>query len=389
MSRNIYVWVVDDDPTIQLIIQQALTVRLKKQLIVNTMSSFSEAEQAIADGQPVDLVLLDNHLGDGLGINLLRELLSGQRASSLPVMMVSGDDDQDFLAECFAAGASDYIIKPFNVDLLIHKVSAMLNWKAAQDEITANKATLEMLLKEREHEEQTALEIYNYFLKKNQLIVSGIHSFHEPASAFSGDLLLSRKTPDGRIFVLLADATGHALAAAITLFPAAALFQDLVDSNASAQEVIFAINERLSRETPADRFIATILVEINSDSQQIRIWNGGLPEALVVDHQGKITEVASSDMALGILPSAIVKAQFTQFHFDDVAHLVVYSDGIIEQENQHNEAFGEEQLYQLSVLPAKDACHAIATAYEQHRGPRQNDDDASLHIIEIAQMRQL
>ncbi|WP_119395106.1 PP2C family protein-serine/threonine phosphatase [Salinibius halmophilus] len=384
--RSIHVWIVDDDPTIQLIIQQALTVRLSSLLETRAMASFNEAKRAIDEQKPVDLVLLDNHLGDGQGINLLPQLLSGNRASSLPVLMVSGDDDQDFLAECFNAGASDYIIKPFNVDLLIHKVKAMLGWKAAQDQIQANKATLEQLLLEREREEQMALTIYNHFVRKNQLVASGVYSFHLSASAFSGDLLLSRQSPDGRYFILLADATGHALAAAITLFPAAAMFQDLVHNNANAHDIIIAINDRLTRETPADRFIAAILLEIDPDEKMVSIWNGGLPDALVVTHDENIEQVESSDMALGILPSKVMQAKLTKYPLAKVDHIVVYSDGLNEQENSAGEPFGDDQILQLCTLSARVACDAIATAFNGHRKGRKNDDDASLYIIDIAEM---
>lgn len=387
-KRDICVWVVDDDPTVQLIIQQALTVRLSSLLTISTMTSFHQTQAAIAEQRPVDLVLLDNHLGDGQGINLLPQLLTGNHASSLPVLMVSGDDDQEFLAQCFAAGASDYIIKPFNVDLLIHKVKAMLGWKAAQDEIKANKSILEQLLAEREREEQMALTIYNHFVRKNQLIERGIYSFHLPASAFSGDLLLSRRSPDQRYFVLLADATGHALAAAITLFPAAALFQDLVANNASGRDIVLAINDRLSRETPADRFIATIVVEVDPHHNKVSVWNGGLPDALVVMHNEDIVPVASTDMALGILPSSTMQAQFTCFSKAQVDHIIVYTDGINEQENRHGESFGEDALMKHATLSAALACDAMTVAFNAHRGDRKNDDDASLYVIDIAELCQ-
>src|SRR5579863_7457853 len=75
------------------------------------------------DTNKPDLVLLDLMMPGMNGIDVLRKIRSDQRLSSLPVVMLSALDDDDWRARAEYAGASDYWIKgEFDVDELEEKV---------------------------------------------------------------------------------------------------------------------------------------------------------------------------------------------------------------------------------------------------------------------------
>ncbi len=73
-----------------------------------------------------DLLLLDMHLPDMNGIDLLRALQADVRTAGIPVVVVSADALAQQIAEAFAAGCSHYLTKPVSVSELLAVVDDLL-----------------------------------------------------------------------------------------------------------------------------------------------------------------------------------------------------------------------------------------------------------------------
>lgn len=82
----------------------------------------AEIRKHLASGR-IDLILLDVMLGDESGVEICARLREEQ---SVPIIMVSAlSADSDRMAG-YAVGADDYIAKPFNTDLLLARIRAVL-----------------------------------------------------------------------------------------------------------------------------------------------------------------------------------------------------------------------------------------------------------------------
>jgi DNA-binding response OmpR family regulator len=79
-------------------------------LQVQVASTGAKALIQIASGLP-DLLLLDVHLPDFDGLALLALLRAGGRSASLPVMILSNENDPIFIQRAFELGAADYLRK--------------------------------------------------------------------------------------------------------------------------------------------------------------------------------------------------------------------------------------------------------------------------------------
>ncbi len=79
-------------------------------LAVKVASTGAKALIVIGSERP-DLVLLDVHLPDFDGLALLALLRSGGRSASLPVMVLSNENDPIFIQRAFELGAVDYLRK--------------------------------------------------------------------------------------------------------------------------------------------------------------------------------------------------------------------------------------------------------------------------------------
>ncbi len=81
-----------------------------------------------------------------------------------------------------------------------------------------------------------------------------------PAEHFSGDIVAASRSPGGHFYALLADATGHGLAAAISVLPVLALFYRMTKLNRSVQEIVLELNQQLKESMPVGRFVAVTLI---------------------------------------------------------------------------------------------------------------------------------
>lgn len=80
--------------------------------------------KTIEKEQP-QLLLLDLWMPILSGDQILRQLRTGPLNQSLPVIVISASPDGEKIAR--EAGANDYLSKPFDIDVLIQKVTSLLN----------------------------------------------------------------------------------------------------------------------------------------------------------------------------------------------------------------------------------------------------------------------
>lgn len=110
---------VDDDPYLTDLLSYALT---REGHTVRLVHRGAEALRELALERP-DLVILDGNLPDITGFELCPQIRS---LYGLPVIMLTAHHaDEDVLAG-FANGADDYVSKPFNMQVLIYRVRAVL-----------------------------------------------------------------------------------------------------------------------------------------------------------------------------------------------------------------------------------------------------------------------
>lgn len=86
-----------------------------------------------------DLVLLDQQLPDGRGIDLIAPLL--ERDAALPVVMMTGQHDLELAIEAIKQGAADFIHKPIDVEALEVAVARLLRNRALAEEAPAAAAS--------------------------------------------------------------------------------------------------------------------------------------------------------------------------------------------------------------------------------------------------------
>lgn len=135
MTAKARILVADDEPHIRRILQFLLE---EEGFEVHMAEDGEEAWKAVASFQP-DLVLLDVMMPRMDGFAVLEIIRAGFETARLPVILLTAKGEEQDKVKGLAGGANDYIVKPFNHDELLLRVSNLL--EATRREREANPLT--------------------------------------------------------------------------------------------------------------------------------------------------------------------------------------------------------------------------------------------------------
>lgn len=73
-----------------------------------------------------DLVILDLMMPIKDGLTILKEIKSNPETSSIPVIMLTTNSEEDSILKALEAGANEYITKPFSTAVLLAKIKKII-----------------------------------------------------------------------------------------------------------------------------------------------------------------------------------------------------------------------------------------------------------------------
>ncbi|HTR17323.1 MAG TPA: response regulator transcription factor [Acetobacteraceae bacterium] len=115
--------IVDDDQTLRE--ELAAQLQVDGEFAVAEASAIAEAEEKIkAQGARFDALILDVTLPDGDGRDLCASLR--RQGLRMPIIMLTGSDDEADVVRGLDSGANDYIAKPFRLNELLARLRAQL-----------------------------------------------------------------------------------------------------------------------------------------------------------------------------------------------------------------------------------------------------------------------
>jgi adenylate cyclase len=128
-ARPGHILIVDDDPLNRRLLAKNLDSDGHRTMDVD--NGFA-ALTAIGTGQP-DLVLLDIQMPGLDGIEVLERIKTDPAMRHIPVIMISGIEDNESVVRCLEVGADDFLPKPFDPAILRARIGAGLNRKRLTD----------------------------------------------------------------------------------------------------------------------------------------------------------------------------------------------------------------------------------------------------------------
>lgn len=121
-EKKYFIVAVDDDDVILDMYKNGLI-----DFEIKTFDNPRKAKEYLfSDERKPDLILMDIMMPSLDGISFIREIRSNDKVSRIPVIAVSGLSDAATLNDALLFGATDYVIKPFDIIELSDKIKSII-----------------------------------------------------------------------------------------------------------------------------------------------------------------------------------------------------------------------------------------------------------------------
>lgn len=379
-QRPISVLLIEDDQGDALLVEE-LIADAGADITVYWAASMAIAEDKLTTNRP-DCVLLDLNLPDANGISAVDRI--AKRDASIPIVVLTGLNDEHFGMSAMASGAQDYLVKGLVEPETLHR-SLLYAMERKRAELTAvDLHTSQLRAQENARLERGLLPLPLLAENPGVDIVTQYRPSRENA-LLGGDFYDVVQTPDGTVHVMVGDVAGHgpdeaALGAALRIAWRALTFAGL-----RGNERMRRLEEILRAERAGTGIFATVL--------SVALWPDGLGfTAVRAGHPGMLLHGPNSvewleppaGPALGL---GAQKWPQNELELPEGHGLVLLTDGLFEGHAGIGEQrLGEEGLLELARsvagLPGPEFIDALIEGAERlaqsHGGI--SDDIAVLRV---------
>ena len=211
----------------------------------------------------------------------------------------------------------------------------------------------------------------------------GIH--FAPLDHLGGDYYDIAQPDSDHLGFLIADASGHSIAAAMVAILSHTAFAAIAPSTVSPGQVLTFMNDRL-QGLADERFVTAFYAVLNRRTRLLTYANAGHPYPFRQNvSTGQIQPLTARGFMLGIMPGEQYREKSTQLGEGD--RLCFYTDGLIETRNEIGEAFGDVRLAEClqtrTSSNAKQIMQQIIRSQNEFRGVQPLADDVTLVVVEF------
>lgn len=382
MNKVGKVLLLEDNASTRLIVSKALQIKGIEVILTSTLE---EARQCFGDNS-IKLFLLDVHLPDGMSDELIPQIR--QLYPMAPILLITAEYDSAHMARLFDAGVKDIIQKPIQPLLLSKKVQSFLDWSEVELALFRANENYHSIMQEKEQEEALAFFVYDHILHTHSSSIEGVDVATLSSGTFCGDILISAQSPNGSLIIMLGDATGHGMAAAITVYPMVVTFNAMVKKGLSLGAILRELSDKHSETVPSNRFFACILIEISLSKNTISIWNGGMPNVLTFDKNKQlIDKMPAQNMAIGILPTNDISTKFETIPLDSIEYISFFSDGLIENKLHQGKMLSFDDVYSIIAEYPSNPEDTIIRMHAMEADPTISHDDMTLCRLDLGLLR--
>ncbi len=219
-----------------------------------------------------------------------------------------------------------------------------IGWK-----LRGHRLEQERIERERvEQELRVAQRIQQASLPKEVPELEGweISPFYQPAREVGGDFYDFHLLSEDRLGLVVGDATGKGVPAALVMATTCGMLQLAAQSSevSSPGEVLERVNEALLVRIPSNMFVTCFYAILAPESASLRYANAGhdLP---YLHRNSTAKELRARGMPLGIMPGTFYEEKEITLEAGEAA--LFYSDGLVEAHDPKGEMFGFPRLRAL------------------------------------------
>ncbi len=235
-------------------------------------------------------------------------------------------------------------------NLFIHRISEgkiVEEWSGASSGPLLEVLAQEIRERERvEQELQVARSIQQASLPKEVPQLEGwqIAPYYQPAREVGGDFYDFFELKDGHLGIVVGDATGKGVPAALVMASARSMLRAVAQASDSPGDALRRVNDPLATDIPPNMFVTCFYAILDPKSGRLFYANAGhdLP---YLWHGGEAEELRARGMPLALMPGMFYEEKEIVLDAGDSA--LFYSDGLVEAHDPEGEMFGFPRLRAL------------------------------------------
>src|SRR5215212_9017108 len=174
-----------------------------------------------------------------------------------------------------------------------------------------------------------------------------ISPYYQPAREVGGDFYDFFELEDGRVVVVVGDATGKGMPAALVASATCSMLRAVAQAlgSSSAGEVLSRVNETMLARIPLNMFVTCFYTILEPESGTLSYANAGHDLPYLHRGRGEAEELRARGMPLGLMPGMGYEEK--EIELDVGEGVFFYSDGLVEAHDPKGEMFGFPRLKAL------------------------------------------
>ena len=282
------------------------------------------------------LVITDIHMPEIDGITLCQTI--HKQDPNVVFIFTTAHNEPQYLHASIDLPVVKYLVKPISLDSLMASISKVARDIEKQKKLESQLKLVPTLNPELHYEQEKVKSYINSYMQNNQNSES-IRYLSFPKGDINGDFHCIVKHEDST-YILIADGTGHGLAAVMPALQIPTLFKVLAEKGFSILSIADEINHVLYEQNLIGHFIAATLVRINPNESKIEVLNCGNPTALLINKEGQtLHQFKSRSLALGTVGNDSYDLEIEYFDCNENAQLYVFTDGLADSLKASNSQF--------------------------------------------------
>ena len=401
-APHIRVLLIEDNPVDAHLIQAILGDAAVDGFVLERSERLAQGIDRLAGGG-VDSVLLDLSLPDSHGLETFSRLHGA--APGVPIIVLSGLEDETVAVSAVQQGAQDYLVKG-HVDghVLMRAIRYAIERKRTADQLARYAAELRAKNSQMEADLLMAREIQQVFLPQQyptfprqsspeQSALRFCHRY-QPAATVSGDFFNILSLSDSEAGVLICDVMGHGLRAALVTAILRGLMEELMSVAGDAGRFLTGLNRSLVtilRRLDEPLLSTALYLIADVGRNEVRFASAGHPSPLRVQRSSGVVEPlcaydARHGPALGLFEESAYPTCRCPLSSADL--LVLFTDGLYEMHGPDEEEFGLDRLVsafrQRTELPSAQMLDEILAEVQAFSQRKEFEDDICLVAVERA-----
>ena len=332
-----------------------------------------------------DLVLLDIMMPGLDGYEVCRRLQEDSQTSGIPVIFLSSMDEVGNKAAGFAAGAVDYITKPFEIQEVKARVKTHLALELARQELERQRDHMQLSL-------DLAMEVQQNLLPQAAPHIPGLDLAGRSlyCDETGGDYFdfLEAASPGAReIGLVVGDVSEHGIPSALLMTSARAYLRQRSYMAGSLAEIVSDVNRQFCRDVKdSGRFMTLFVGRLNTGDRELTWVRAGHDPALLYDpFLDRFEELEGRGLPLGV--QADFKFEEYRVSLAQGSILLMGTDGIWEARDRAGRQFGKDRLRELVKDRARDSARKIVqgviTGVNNFLDGLPHQDDITLLVAKI------